>query len=120
MMSLIQQNLILRNLVKLLDVGDDNCNDEVNHCNTAEDDEEDKKNHGEDSAHSTASSTARIFPKIVKLKLSQDHNEGLDEAFADVVKVFCFIIEVNYVESESECTDEDDESEGCSNYPFRD
>jgi len=67
--SLVPDNLLLRDSVEPLNVGDDDGHDEVDHDDGAEDDESHQQYHGEDLGQAWACILTAV-PQIIELKLS--------------------------------------------------
>ena len=92
------------------DVSDDYRDYEIHHRNWSKDYQEDQQQHRDCSWESSCSSTSRIVPEIIELKLSKDHDKDLDEGAGWVVKGLCLIVEMDDEEGESKRADEDGEA----------
>ena len=116
---LIAENLLLRNLLKPGNIGDDDGNDEVDHDNGAEHDEPHQQHHGEHLGHARAGELWTL-PEIIELKLSKHHHETLHNWLWNTLECLVRVVKVNDEKGKSKGKNKEDESQSSLDHPLRD
>ena len=94
----------------MINVGDNDRNNQIDHDNGAQDDEPNQENHGYNSGHHGVWAF-RVAPQIIKFKLSKNHDKYLKEWPANIVKRFCFIPKMDDEESKSKSTNKNEKAQ---------
>ena len=108
--DLVDENLLFSCWSKRVDIGDNDGNDQVNHDERAEDYESNEEDHGEEQRQRVFFIGAVV--ESIKLKLSEYHDDDLQQRLARIAKVFIVTAEADDKECKTKSNDHDDEGDG--------